>query len=86
MSFLREVVVFTHAVSVGDVVVIDVAVVVARRRQADESAGAELALWEKSAAGFCAGMVNSPFRVVFERVKSVMQVKAHTHIQVHRKC
>lgn len=62
------------------VVAVAVNIVVAvRQRQADEGAGGELALWEKSAAGFCAGIVNSPFRVVFERVKSVMQVMAHPY-------
>ncbi|CAM9876139.1 unnamed protein product [Scytosiphon promiscuus] len=52
-----------------------------RRRQGDGGADGELTLWEKSVAGFCAGIVNSPFRVVFERVKSVMQVRRGKELQ-----
>lgn len=37
--------------------------------------GLTLTLWEKAAAGCFSGMANAPFRAVFERVKSVMQVR-----------
>eukprot|EP00752_Nemacystus_decipiens_P004844 g4408.t1 len=55
-----------------------------RRKRADDnrSAGAgsgggagELTLWEMGAAGLFAGIVNSPLRTTFERVKTVMQVR-----------
>ncbi|CBJ29814.1 carnitine/acylcarnitine carrier protein [Ectocarpus siliculosus] len=48
-----------------------------RRRKEDGGGGGsgEVFLWEKSAAGFFAGAMNSPFRTVFDRVKTVMQVR-----------
>ncbi|CAM9458427.1 unnamed protein product, partial [Ectocarpus fasciculatus] len=46
-----------------------------RKENGGGGGGEEVILWEKSAAGFFAGAMNSPLRAVFDRVKTVMQVR-----------
>ena len=53
-----------------------------RRRGAQEKpeGHSEMMLLEKSAAGAFAGIVNSPLKQVFERIKAVMQVRNQTEL------